>query len=42
MFGSSILEVAIGLFFFYSLLALICSAVKESLEKWLNKRGADL
>lgn len=42
MLGSSILEMAIGLIFIYSLLALICSAIKESLENWLNKRAADL
>lgn len=42
MFGSDVLEVAIGLIFVYLLLSVICSAVNETLEAWLKNRGADL
>ncbi len=42
MFGSDVLEVAIGLIFVYLLLSVICSAVNETIEAWLKKRGADL
>lgn len=42
MFGSSILEVAIGLVLVYLLLSLICSAVQESLEAWLKIRASNL
>jgi hypothetical protein len=42
MFGSSILEVAIGLVFIYLLLSLICSAVNEIISSILNKRGENL
>jgi hypothetical protein len=42
MFGSSILEVAIGLIFIYLLLSLICSAVNEIIESKLKNRATDL
>lgn len=42
MFGSSILEVAIGLIFVYLLLSLICSAVNEIIESFLKNRATDL
>ncbi len=42
MFGSSILEVAIGLVFVYLLLSLICSAVNEIIEAKLKNRATDL
>jgi hypothetical protein len=42
MFGSAILEVAIGLAVIYLLLSLICSAAQESLEAWLKKRASNL
>lgn len=42
MFGSGILEVAIGLVFVYLLLSLVCSAVNELLEGWLKNRAKDL
>jgi hypothetical protein len=42
MFGSDVLEVAIGLIFVYLLLSVICSAINETIEVWLKKRGADL
>lgn len=42
MFGSTILDVAIGLIFFYLLLSLVCSAVKELIEGFLRQRASDL
>lgn len=42
MFGSEILEVAIGLIFIYLLLSLIASAVREGLESWMKTRAAHL
>ena len=42
MFGSSILEVAIGLVLVYLLLSLICSAIQESLEAWSKIRASHL
>jgi hypothetical protein len=42
MFGSQILDVAIGMAFIYLLLSLICSAVSEIIEAWLKKRATDL
>lgn len=42
MFGSAILEVALGLLFLYLLLSLLCSAISELLEAWLKRRATDL
>jgi hypothetical protein len=42
MFGSQLLDVAIGMIFVYLLLSLICSAVNELLETYLKKRSIDL
>ena len=42
MFGSSILEVAIGVTFVYLLLSLICTALNEAIASLLEKRGANL
>jgi hypothetical protein len=42
MFGSVILDVAIGLIFVYLLLSIICSAAKELLESYLKKRSKEL
>ena len=42
MFGSPILDVAIGLIFLYLLLSLISSAVNELIEGWLKNRAKDL
>jgi hypothetical protein len=42
MFGSSILEVAIGMIFFYLFLSLICSAINEWIASLINKRGKNL
>lgn len=42
MFGSSILDIAIGLCFVYLLLSLVCSAACEVLEGWIRHRAADL
>src|SRR6266850_957951 len=42
MFGSSILEVAIGVIFVYLFISLICSAVNEGIASVLNKRGENL
>jgi hypothetical protein len=42
MFGSEILEVAIGLFLVYIVLSLISSAAREGIEAWLKTRSAHL
>jgi hypothetical protein len=42
MFGSTILDVAIGLVLVYLLLSLMCSAAKEGLEAVMKKRAIDL
>lgn len=42
MFGSEILDVAIGMVFIYLLLSLICSALNEIIESWMKKRATDL
>jgi hypothetical protein len=42
MFGSSILEVAIGMIFVYLFLSLICSAINEKIASLINKRGKNL
>lgn len=42
MFGSEVLDVAIGLIFVYLLLSLVCSSVNELIEAWLKKRSTDL
>jgi hypothetical protein len=39
MFGSGVLDVAIGLVFIYLLLSLTCTALNEALASGLNKRG---
>jgi hypothetical protein len=42
MFGSDILDVALGMVFVYLLLSLICSAVKELIEQMMKHRARDL
>jgi len=42
MFGSEILETAIGLAFVYVLLSLTCSVLTESIARVFNMRGATL
>lgn len=42
MFGSTLLDIVIGLIFVYLLLSLICSALNEIIEAWLKKRATDL
>jgi hypothetical protein len=42
MFGSTALEIAIGLIFVYILLSLLCSALNELLEVFLKFRAKDL
>jgi hypothetical protein len=42
MFGSNILDVAIGLVFLFLLLSLLCSAANELLEGIIKKRAKDL
>ena len=42
MFGSTVLEVAIGMVFVYLLLSLLCSAVNEYIEAKLNYRAQNL
>ena len=42
MFGSKILDVAIGIIFLYILISIICSAIRESIEAWLKTRSVYL
>ncbi len=42
MFGSKILEVAIGIVFIYILVSIICSTVREAIESLLKTRAAYL
>ncbi|MCA1815295.1 MAG: hypothetical protein LC746_02595, partial [Acidobacteria bacterium] len=43
MFGSTVIDVAIGMIFVYLLLSLLCSAIKEYIEaKWLQYRSQNL
>jgi len=42
MFGSSVIEIAIGLTFVFLLLSLICSAIVEIIESFLKNRATDL
>jgi hypothetical protein len=42
MFGSTVLDVAIGMVFVYLLLSLLCSAVNEYIEAHLNHRSKNL
>lgn len=42
MFGSAVLDIAIGMVFVYLLLSLICSAVNEMIEAGLRNRAKDL
>lgn len=42
MFGSEILEVAIGIIFVYILVAIICSSIREGIEAWVKTRAAFL
>ena len=42
MFGSQVLEVAMGLVLLYLLLSLICSSIREGIEAWQKTRAVDL
>lgn len=42
MFGSALLEVAIGIVTLYVVLSLVCSSVQEALESFLRQRAANL
>lgn len=42
MFGSRILEVAIGIVFVFLLVSMICSASREGIESWRKSRAAFL
>src|SRR5262245_22127151 len=42
MFGSKILDVAIGIIFLYILISILCSAIRESIEAWLKTRASHL
>lgn len=42
MFGSSIIDIAIGMVFIYLLLSLICSAANELIERYSRKRALNL
>ena len=42
MFGSKILDVAVGLILVYFLVSVICSTIREALEAWRKSRAAFL
>jgi hypothetical protein len=42
MFGSWVLEVAIGLIFVFLLFSTICAAIREGIESWMKTRAAYL
>ena len=42
MFGSNMLEVAIGVIFVFLLVSIICTAIREGMESWLKTRAAYL
>src|SRR5436305_8223650 len=42
MFGSSVLDVAIGIVFIYLVLSMICTTINEGFATIVNKRGANL
>src|SRR5436190_7278423 len=42
MFGSKILDVAIGIIFIFLLVSMICSAIREAIESWCKARAAFL
>ncbi|RYY37579.1 MAG: hypothetical protein EOP46_02115 [Sphingobacteriaceae bacterium] len=42
MFGSSMLEVALGVIFVFILVSIICTAIREGIESWLKTRAAYL
>jgi hypothetical protein len=42
MFGSSVLDVAIGLAFLYLLLSLLSTGINEYIESWIKMRAKDL
>ena len=42
MFGSEILDVAVGVIFVFLLVSMICSAIREGLETVLKTRAAYL
>jgi len=42
MFGSEILDIAVGMIFIYLLLSLICSAINELIERSYKHRATDL
>jgi hypothetical protein len=42
MFGSQILDVAIGVMFVYLLVSIICTAIREGMETWMKSRATYL
>lgn len=42
MFGSEVLDVAIGVIFVFLLTSLICSAMREGIEAWMRSRATHL
>lgn len=42
MFGSEVLDVAIGVIFVFLLVSLICSAIREGIEAWMRSRATHL
>ncbi|HEX6746309.1 MAG TPA: hypothetical protein VF092_03260 [Longimicrobium sp.] len=42
MFGSTIIDVAIGLIMVYLLMSLLCSAIREGIESFMKTRASDL
>ena len=42
MFGSNVLDVAVGVVFIYLLLSLVCTAISEAVATFINRRGENL
>jgi hypothetical protein len=42
MFGSAVLDVAVGLVFAFLLVSILCTAIREGIEAWLKTRAAYL
>jgi hypothetical protein len=42
MFGSTVLDLGIGLIFVFFLVSLVCSAISEQVSRWLNMRAEHL
>ncbi len=40
MFGSTVLEVSVGIIFVFLLVSILCTAIREGIETWLKTRAA--